>query len=375
MQVSPVYPEKIVAYEGADVALLGPVPFVAPAGAILTPRQAFAIELACDLVQRRDIAGAEQVVGRVQRELGISQDLHIAAVEAAALAANAPRARAARRLARLERNHALANIARDAAPLTDKNHRDILVAEQLRTKAKALRKARQRGLADDALTSAADLLRGVEADVHQRSEDRYIGRVTTETRMLEEDRGEVVATEEINQPAWRRRASGKMALVDGQPVLNDVPVKRLRITTRDGLEVLAKKSDDQVRAGDLPITAAAYAAGLRYRELYEKSDPERCLKAASWDDSARGPKHGGDNWEDARLGFARDVARIEDAVQKEGARIGGARLAVLWVKVLREVAGKGLPISRAVSGGRAREKWREAIDPVLDVVADWFGMQ
>jgi hypothetical protein len=299
------------------------------------------------------------------------------------------RARELREHARRERARALSLIPRDEAPLTRANlkaireadrHMAVVLALRLRVEAAAKDRSivitlEERRAALHAGTEARRLLLAVERDLATRTQARYGDRVNAETKALEEAREEIVARQIVQVAAWRRHPDGRLVLVKGLPVLDFEDAQPLRITTRDGLEALAKKTPAQIKAGELPITAVGYAAGLRIRELYEKVDPERQLRPANLNPDARGGiHHGGDNWEEKRREISDQLARILTAVRLAGEDAGGANTGALWVRVVVEVACKGEPIGRVVKGSRARKRWRDALDPALDVVADQFGL-
>jgi hypothetical protein len=296
------------------------------------------------------------------------------------------RARELREHARRERARALSLIPRDEAPLTRANLKAIREADRQMAVVLALRlrvaaaakdpriviSRAEREAALSAMTEAKRRLMEVEADLAARTQARYGARVNIETKALEELRGEVVARQLVHIAAWKRHEGGRLVLERGLPVLVFEDALPNRVVTRDGLETLATLRPDYKRRV-LPITALHYTAGLRFRELYEKCDPERALRPPAIDPDARGGiHHGGDNWEEKRHAIADEVAEIVRKVR--AAAIAHRRCPDTWARILTEVAGKGTPISACVSGTNARRRWRAAIEPILDVVADHFGM-
>lgn len=268
----------------------------------------------------------------------------------------------------------------DEAPLTKANLRMLREADRhmaafsvvrAKTEAGAHVREAERGAALAAAREARRLLESVERDLAARAGARYADRANDETRALEEARGELVVRDEVRLASWRRDENGQLALANGLPVLDWECARPLRVLTRDGLEVLAQKSPAQLRRGDVPITQLGYAAGLRFRELWERADPERALRPRSLLDYVQvgGGRGGG---EDRRKEIADQVARIVRAVRAQ-AQVS-RQDPDLWSRILQEVVAKGTPISRAVSSARARARWRAAIDPILDVLADQFGM-
>lgn len=257
-----------------------------------------------------------------------------------------------------ERLRIVALIPKDEAPLSHVNHIAIRKADLALAVMLAMRIRRGEGTpiskderrqAEQSLREARQLLIAVERDLVERTHARYLARIAEEIIWLETGRGEEVREETVDDLTWVGHGVER--------VLATRRVTRLRILTRDGLSTLG-------------LSAPRFAAGMRYRAAYEKADPERGLKAVNWEPTG-GASHGGDNWEDARLGWAKDVALIERKVYAAGAL---HKRGDLWVQVLRQVAGQGLPISKAVKGARARERWRQALDPALDVVAAYLGI-
>ncbi len=287
-------------------------------------------------------------------------------------AALAERAREHRMRERLERARAAALGLKDAAPLTGRNLREIRHAELLQAPVDALRRRREAGgqvtrnERQSAMASAARatlLLRGVEADVAHRTNERYLARVTDEPVELETARGEVIERQNVVTAAW--------ALSDGRKVLDVRKASRLRITTRDGLEVLAKLKPD-AEAGIIPLRPMLYAAGLRYREFYERCDPEKSLRPPPINPDERGGfQHGGDGYEVKRRAMAATFIELEKGAYDHA---GGGPAGAAALHALREIAGKGLPLGRLVKGSRARKRLRADLERALQGVANRLGM-
>lgn len=345
------------------------------------------LEMAMVAANDGDLQGAQVIVWRLEDDLGVTVhdrlvvDLAAAGEFCALDDETRSRQRERRRREKLDRNHAMSLIPRDDAPFTPNNLKAMREADRriapsiilkLRRAAQNVghvgsphpitRAERQEALAGE--HAAKELLNAVEGDLRYRTDERYVARVNIETRSLEEGRGETVVWEKAETANWRGEGKRKALEVDR--------VRRLRITSRDGLEVVAFKSPAQIKTGDLPISAIQYTAGLRYRELYEKADPERALRPAPIDPDMRGGySHGGAGWEEKKREITDQLARLDRFVS---ASAGGGSRGADAVKALQEVAGKANPISKVVSGSRARARMRRALEVALDAVADALGL-
>lgn len=133
---------------------------------------------------------------------------------------------------------------------------------------------------------------------------------------------------------------------------------RIRIRSRDGLESLFV-------AGSL--TPIQYAAGMRYRDLYERIDPERGLKPMDYE-GVFTPSHGGEGFAVKRSGWMRQVLSLEATIRtKDKNRVA--------VRALQEVAGLRRTIASFADGGQARARHTEGLKLALDVCAEWFGVK
>jgi hypothetical protein len=286
-------------------------------------------------------------------------------------------------------------IPRDAAPFTKANLRQLAEADkqaairlsyELRLAASkvngsTIRVTREeRDAAAVATRKAETAYNDLKRDLDARTDQRYAARVTSETKALEEARGEIVKRALVHTAAWLHDEQGRLVLgPGGLPILHWGECEPLRVETRDALEILVNQKVDIAR-GIYPISHLHYAAGVRLQHLYEKVDPKHALKPPPYDASrfsgirGGGPHHGGEGWEDKLREISDTLASVILAVRLEGERTGGANRGALWIRVLYEVVCEGTPIARAVSGSRARKRWRKAVEPVLDVVADKLGM-
>jgi hypothetical protein len=234
--------------------------------------------------------------------------------------------------------------------------------------------------ADDAQTILLQSLAGREAEL-------LTGLRTLELASLEARRGGSVRTEvrdietpilKNGAPVWRR----------GRKL-----TKRERITrpivSRDGLESLANShlgADGEVRRypdgspyapGIDPIF---YAAGIRYRTLYEFADPERGLKAVDTESSGRG-RAPGDPWDSVTVWAIQNhadangtILRIEREVRADLRSLHGPAQAEKGLTLLREVAGKGSTIYSLVGSGGPATRAIALLNSTLYCLAVRFGL-
>ncbi len=141
-------------------------------------------------------------------------------------------------------------------------------------------------------------------------------------------------------------------------------VDRSRITNRDGLEHL-------LACGS--ITKREFQAGHRYRELYEKTDPERSLKPVS-PGAIHSPHHGGEDFAKKFGEWVHQKLNIE----REVIEIGQHRYALL---ALQEVAGSKrmvvdhLRVVGKDGSGHARARYVSGLRVALRIAAEQFGIR
>lgn len=169
--------------------------------------------------------------------------------------------------------------------------------------------------------------------------------------------------------------------------------KRERITrpivSRDGLESLARShlnAEGEVRTypDGKPYAPAIdpilFAAGMRYRRLYEDSDPEKGLKAV--DPGATGGGRGpGNPWDSATVAAiqghaeaARTIRRIEAEVQADVTSAHGRKPGAKAVWLLREIAGKGSTVYALVGSGGPAGRTIRLFETTLACLAARFGL-
>ena len=234
--------------------------------------------------------------------------------------------------------------------------------------------------ADDAQTILLQSLADREAEL-------LTGLRTLELAGLEARRGGSVRTEvrdietpilKNGAPVWRR---GRKS------------TKRERITrpivSRDGLESLARShlgADGEVRTypDGKPYAPAIdpilFAAGMRYRRLYEDSDPEKGLKAVD-PGATGGGRAPGNPWDSATVAAiqghaeaARTIRRIEAEVQADVTSAHGRKPGAKAVWLLREIAGKGSTVYALVGSGGPAGRTIRLFETTLACLAARFGL-
>jgi hypothetical protein len=161
------------------------------------------------------------------------------------------------------------------------------------------------------------------------------------------------------------------------------------IVSRDGLESLARSHlNAEGEARTYPdgkphtpaIDAILFAAGMRYRRLYEDSDPERGLKAVD-PSSAGGGRAPGNPWDSATVAAiqghaeaARTIRRIEAEVQADVTAAHGRKPGQKAVWLLREIAGKGSTVYSLVGSGGPAGRAIALFETTLACLAARFGL-
>ncbi|GLK49505.1 hypothetical protein GCM10017620_24780 [Brevundimonas intermedia] len=143
--------------------------------------------------------------------------------------------------------------------------------------------------------------------------------------------------------------------------------ERLRVS-RDGLETLAK-------AGS--ISRRELIAGARFRADLEKFDPERGLTPQAID-GTRKITRGGDGYQKKRLEAELRIREIHCRIM--GVPVNGDAWPLLpqghpklvAIKVLEDVAGKGLTMSALTDNFRVRAKLLAALKTALKVAAEVY---
>lgn len=185
-----------------------------------------------------------------------------------------------------------------------------------------------------------------------------------------ENDNEAVVEEEVELGRWVRNNDGFLILEKGKPVYEVVKATRTRVISRDGLEnLMANKF----------LNGIQYAAGLKYREMYEMADPERQLRSCmGFEVGGRTPldpfcrrvvKAVQDRAEDNEA-----LVRLDEYVMRSLESQWGVIAAGRAIHALREVAGKGKTVRQIASGSAHRKHLLSLLD-ALDAVADYKGLQ
>lgn len=247
------------------------------------------------------------------------------------------------------------------APLTRANLKLLRLASEAEDQAAKLRKLGRVAEALIALRKGRDLIAAAQADQQLRTERRdnaeQLAQAQRQARLrgeaIIEERGTVIAEVEVEGGFVVRRAQASV---------------RRRILGRDGLDTLLKAE---------AIGRAEYAAGMRYRELYEATDPERALRAVNWSHvGGAGPK--ADPFAEKRARLQKKIETLEIKVRAGDPSCAGALGASPAERLgrrlmaLREVAGKGRSVRAAFGAGRASETYRNALIEALTVAAQHF---
>lgn len=333
--------------------------------AILSKRRMAEIEFA--LILAGDDEGAirragDSAIRRIEADLGVTERHRVAAAAppGAVVGAFVPVDGAREALCRLQRRRAILARSAPRRPSAAEPQACLTKGEAKRlAKAEAAVAARpgdlesRKRLAAEASLVAGELAERVEAS--RLAADRL------ETETLERLRGE---------------------RVEHEPGVGAARRTRLRIASRDGLEMLARSG---------ALDRRLFTAGMRYREQMELLDPERGLSPPAWDAArmagagrtgvaARAGLGGGDGWARRRAQAAERLAALERAIQgKDPTYVGALGVAPVdrtgrSVMALREVAGKGRCIRHLVNGGSGRAAWTRALVVALDQAARWLGL-
>jgi hypothetical protein len=203
---------------------------------------------------------------------------------------------------------------------------------------KALRKLAS-GDAKQAKEAVGELV-NIEESHRDKIETLRIAAEQSEIRTLAEGRGEVIEVEKSDARGHKGR---------------------LRYTRRDGLEHLYTVGS---------LTEREYKAGRRYRELYERTDPERGLRPADLSQPFS-PSHGGEGFSKKAAEWSREKLNIEAKVIEESQN----RYALL---ALQEVAGQRRQVIEhlrdidKVGSGHACARYVKGLREALRIAADHF---
>lgn len=349
---------------GFQVLSVGGVPFVQPLPVTLSEAQAAALQSAARMAGLGRRRVAEAIVGHVQRELGVSPDLHAQGVLSAGdKVARAQREIRTRRTGQARRQAIAANrTIAEPAPTREIQKALGEVTDSL---------ARLRALRQEARAAREALAKGVGLAGIER--DGMIARAnrarTASWAALAQMRERSLHAEKLRREQidafWAEQAAMETAgLAQGRgeeigQVREPEAARALRISSRDGLATLFEART---------ISAHQYGAGRAYRVAFEAASAG--LKISNPSPAARVFRssdpltHHRDAGELQRAYVLARLRQIELAVSGLGSR---------ELQVLRSVAGEGRTIRELGGGGRAREKntaaLRRALEAAVGVLA------
>lgn len=306
-----------------DATRIGPaLVLISPLDRRLTRECIDTIELALEFEDLGDLGAAQGLLRRLGRDRG----LHRQWLRAASL------------------------IPQDEAPFTSHEISSLQRAEARANEAKIHQAAGNHRLARARTVEARRLLVDIEILQRGRSDTRWAERVLGEITALEQAIG---------------GATDRPRLAQGQP---------LQIASRDGLYMLSVPrkvtGPDGKPVSIARVAKGQYAAGVQYRELYEKTDPERTLRPPAIDPADIRSTPGGEGWEEKRRKLWDDRKRIDAQIK---AKCGAQ---ALWL--LQEIAGKGRCIAHLAKeegkSGRTREDYTQQVVGALECLAVIYGM-
>jgi hypothetical protein len=205
----------------------------------------------------------------------------------------------------------------------------------------------------------------------RRADAAWTQRAQIEQDTLERMRGGVLIVEEIITDVPVLDDKGAHVWKRGRKKMRQERVLRPRLTNRDGLETLLKAQ---------ALTARQYAAGMRYRGLYEACDHTGGLTPPE----PGGARGGGGPKPFLKPGTTTlcDPKGVTSAIlaAHSAEELHDAELAVLvtnpasTLRTLRQVAGEARTISSMCrSGGRRRAiNLTNGLKDALDTIADFF---
>lgn len=349
---------------GFQVLSVGGVPFVQPLPGSLSEAQAAALQSAARMAGLGRRRVAEAIVGHVQRELGVSPDLHAQAVWVAGdKVARAQREIRTRRTGQARRQAIAANrtiaepaptreIQKALGEVTDCLARLRALRQEARAAREAL--AKGDGLAGnerEAMIARANRARTASWAALAQMRERSLHAEQLRREQIDAFWAEQAAMETAGLAYGRGEEIGQ--------VREPEAARALRISSRDGLATLFEART---------ISAHQYGAGRAYRVAFEAASAG--LKISNPSPAARVFRssdpltHHRDAGELQRAYVLARLRQIELAVSGLGSR---------ELQVLRFVAGEGRTIRELGGGGRAREKntaaLRRALEAAVGVLA------
>jgi hypothetical protein len=196
---------------------------------------------------------------------------------------------------------------------------------------------------------------------------------SNDPRQLKEAKSTLVDMEEARQArAESLRTAAEQAEIQRQAEHRSDPIvvetdktkgvyQRARFINRDGLESLLKSGH---------ITRRQFDAGMRYRDLYERTDDERSLKPMEYG-AIHAPHHGGEGYARKRCQWVHERLNIEAAVTNDAKN-------KYALPALMETAGNRRYVCNVLNdrgkNGHVREQYVKGLVEALDIAAKMMGM-
>jgi hypothetical protein len=336
--------ETVEASQGLNLSVYGGVAFVHPHRSRLSADQLADTARAWELVELGATAAASAILGHIERDLGVTQEDHIAAVMAGepSLAGLRRQLQDAAKAGELQRAQVLA----EAMSLPEMNEATLLSLHQADAARARIYQAHKVGDYHAMKVAQADVRRYHDRAAKLRREQldaAWSVRAENETVHLATRRGERLDYVQVTAQ------DGPIGLV---------PATALRISSRDGLATLFESGS---------LTVIQYKAGRAYRPLYERAGEGLRIANMEGGGARRSPGEGFNPRrtprELSRASDMRQLSAVDTAVCPTGA---GPNRALI---VLRWVAGDGRTLSSLTSGGNAKRANLAALRAALDVAA------
>jgi hypothetical protein len=204
----------------------------------------------------------------------------------------------------------------------------------------------------------------------RRADAAWTQRAQIEQDTLERMRGGVLIVEEIITDVPVLDDKGAHVWRRGRKKMRQERVLRPRLTNRDGLETLLKAQ---------ALTARQYAAGMRYRGLYEACDHTGGLTPPEPGSAGGGHKRQDIHPTTAVITDPAGIAKVIFRAEASKALLEAERAVLITnpagvLRTLRLVAGEARTIySLTGNGGRRRAiKLTNGLKDALDTIADFF---
>lgn len=342
---------------GFQVLSVGGVPFVQPLPGSLSEAQAAALQSAARMAGLGRRRVAEAIVGHVQRELGVSPDLHAQAVWVAGdKVARAQREIRTRRTGQARRQAIAANrtvaepaptreIQKALGEVTDSLARLRALRQEARAAREAL--AKGDGLAGnerEAMIARANRARTASWEALAQMRERSLHAEQLRREQIDAFWAEQAAMETAGLAKGRGEEIGQSREPEA--------ARALRISSRDGLATLF-----EARA----ISAHQYGAGRAYRVAFEAAS---VVRIANLNPTA---VSGGSSPAGLQVRSAHELQRAYVLARLRQIELAVSGLGTRELTVLRKVAGEGLTINELGGGGKPRAKNKIALQRALDV--------